>query len=256
MAISVAFGYDCGHEQEGVEVDMYGDLSEWWPLISAPEEYAGEASVFRDILLQHEPAPRTVLELGSGGGNNASHLKAGFEMTLTDLSDEMLTVSRKLNPECAHAQGDMRTLRLGTTFDAIFVHDAICYMTTEADLKAVFETAHVHCKDGGVALFAPDWVRETFAPGTDDGGFDDPSGAAVRYLEWAYDPDPSDTIYNIEYVLVLKDARHEVRVVHDRHVEGIFPTETWLWLLREVGFEPEAVQDPIEPGRILFVARK
>jgi len=34
-------------------------------------------------------------------------------MTLTDLSPQMLTMSRELNPECAHVQGDIRTLRLG-----------------------------------------------------------------------------------------------------------------------------------------------
>jgi trans-aconitate methyltransferase len=56
-------------------------------------------------------------------------------MTLVDLSEEMLVVSRRLNPECEHLLGDMRTLRLGRSFDAVFVHDAIDYMTTEADLR-------------------------------------------------------------------------------------------------------------------------
>jgi hypothetical protein len=40
-------------------------------------------------------------------------------MTLVDLSEEMLVVSRQLNPECQHHQGDMRTVRLGRTFDAV-----------------------------------------------------------------------------------------------------------------------------------------
>src|SRR5260370_768990 len=86
-------------------------------------------------------APLTVLELGSGGGNSAFHLKAHFAMTLVDLSPRMLLVSRKLNPECEHIRGDIRTLRLGRTFDAVFVHDAICHMTTEPDLRAVLQTA-------------------------------------------------------------------------------------------------------------------
>ncbi len=33
--------------------------------------------------------------------------------------------SRELNPDCEHVLGDMRTLRLGRTFDAVFVHDAV-----------------------------------------------------------------------------------------------------------------------------------
>ena len=57
-----------------------------------------------------------MLELGSGGGNNAFHLKSKFEMTLVDLSPQMLAVSRTLNPECEHREGDMRTVNLGTHF--------------------------------------------------------------------------------------------------------------------------------------------
>ena len=68
---------------------------------------------------------KTVLELGSCGGNNTSHLKARFKMTLTDLSPAMLDLSRGINPECEHIQGDMRKLRLGLIFEAIFIEDAV-----------------------------------------------------------------------------------------------------------------------------------
>jgi hypothetical protein len=109
---------------------LYRELASWWPLISPPEEYAEEAAFAASLLRTANPPTRTVLELGSGGGNNAFHLKNEFEMTLVDVSDEMLTVSRQLNPDCDHLRGDMRTLRLGRSFDAVFVHDAIDYMIT------------------------------------------------------------------------------------------------------------------------------
>jgi SAM-dependent methyltransferase len=110
---------------------FYTDLASWWPLISAPEEYAEEAAFAASLLRMANPPTRTVLELGSGGGSNAFHLKSEFELTLVDLSEEMLAVSRQLNPECEHLLGDMRTVRLGRCFDAVLVHDAIDYMTTE-----------------------------------------------------------------------------------------------------------------------------
>jgi hypothetical protein len=46
-------------------------------------------------------------------------------MTLVEPSVGMLAVSRALNPDLEHVQGDMRTVRLGRHFDAVFVHDAI-----------------------------------------------------------------------------------------------------------------------------------
>lgn len=84
----------------------------------------------------------------------------------------MLAVSAALNPDCEHRQGDMRTVRIGRTFDAVFVHDAVMYMTTERDLRAAIETAFVHCRPGGAALFAPDCVCETFVSETEHGGHD------------------------------------------------------------------------------------
>jgi uncharacterized membrane protein len=66
----------------------------------------------------------------------------------------------------------MRSVRLGRLFDAVFIHDAISYMRTETDLRAAIQTAFVHCRPGGVALFAPDHLRESFRPSTDHGGHD------------------------------------------------------------------------------------
>ena len=89
---------------------FYGELAAWWPLISPPEEYAEEAA-FAAALLRSASIPvREVLELGSGGESNAVHLKADFAVTLVDVSEPMLEVSRALNPECAHACGDIRYL--------------------------------------------------------------------------------------------------------------------------------------------------
>ena len=235
---------------------MYEELAEWWPLLSPPEDYAEEAAVYRDLLTGRTPVPKTVLELGSGGGNNASHMKQWFDLTLTDLSEGMLAESRKLNPECVHLQGDMRTVRLETTFDAVFVHDAVCYMTTETDLRAVMETASIHCRTDGVVLFAPDWIKERFAPGTDDGGGEAPDGRALKYFEWVYDFDPTDSVYNVEYVMLVRDANNEVVAFHDRHVEGLFSEATWLSLLSDAGFEAEAIADPVEADRVLFLGRK
>jgi SAM-dependent methyltransferase len=220
---------------------LYRELALWWPLLSAPADYAEEAAFYRQVLTEAcERPPRTLLELGCGGGNNASHLKAHFRMTLVDLSPAMLTVSRALNPECEHVEGDMRTVRLGRLFDAVFIHDAIVHITSERDLRRALETAFVHCRPGGAALFCPDHVRENFRPTTRHGGHDG-ERRSLRYLEWIWDPDPSDTTYVVDMAYLLREEDGAVRVEHDRHLCGLFGREDWLRLLAKVGFEPRVL---------------
>lgn len=217
---------------------LYGDLASWWTLLSHPDEYAEEAAIYRDLILRQRPRTRTLLELGSGGGNNASHLKAAFQMTLSDLSPAMLAVSQALNPELPHHVGDMRTLRLNQIHDAVLIHDAIMYMTTADDLGQAIRTAAMHCRPGGLVLLVPDGIRETMRFETSCGGQDAPDGRGLRYLEWSWDPDPDDSWYFTEYSYLLREADGAVRSVHDRHKEGIFPRETWTRLLAEAGLAP------------------
>jgi SAM-dependent methyltransferase len=219
---------------------LYRDFAEWWPLLSAPAEYEEEAAEYAGLILGAVPDAREVLELGSGGGNNASHMKASFELTLVDLSPAMLDVSRRLNPECEHVEGDMRSVRLGRTFDAVFVHDAIAYMTTEEDLRGVFATAFEHCRPGSVALFVPDAVTETFEPATDHGGHDG-ADRALRYLEWTWDPDPVDTTCRMDLTYVFHEPDGSVHVELDEHLCGLFRRATWVGLIEEAGFDVRAV---------------
>ena len=220
---------------------LYGDLAPWFPLVTAPADYAEEAGIFHAALRDVARRPlRWVLELGSGGGNNASHLKQHFEMVLVDLSPAILEVSRVLNPECRHETGDMRTVRLGEEFDAVFLHDALSYLLTGEDLRAAAATAFVHTAPGGAALFVPDWTRETFRPGTSHGGHDGPQ-KSLRYLQWLHDPDPDDTEVIADFVFLLREDPAEVpRVISDRHRMGVFSRRVWLDAIEDAGFVASA----------------
>jgi SAM-dependent methyltransferase len=239
---------------ETAEYRLYRDLADWWPLISPPEEYAQEAAFVAGLLGQAAASQATgpvreVLELGSGGGSNASHLRSRFGLTLVDLSADMLAVSRRLNPGCEHVQGDMRDVRLGRTFDAVFVHDAVNYMITEADLAQAIETAFVHCRPGGVAVFVPDHVAETFEPETGCGGGDGSDGRGARFLEWSWDPDPGDTWMRADFVYLLRERDGQVQAVHESHRLCLFGRATWLRLLAEAGFEASTVTEETTEDR-------
>jgi SAM-dependent methyltransferase len=228
---------------------MYTEFADWFHLLTAPAEYAEEAEFYLQALVEAAGAsPRSLLELGSGGGNNAWHYKQHVQtITLTDLSPGMLALSQTLNPECEHIQGDMRSLRLGRLFDVIFVHDAVSYLTTEADLRQAMATAFAHCRPGGVVLFAPDHVRETFEATTDHGG-NDGQGRALRYLEWTWDPDSTDSSYQVDYAYLLREDGQPTRAAYDQHECGLFGRADWLRWLEDAGFR--ATVRPFEHSEV------
>jgi SAM-dependent methyltransferase len=241
---------------------MYSDLAEWWPVLSPPEEYAEEAPIMAGLLRTGGAPVRTLLELGCGGGHLASHLPEHLpdvSMTLVDLSEQMLAVSRALNPHAEHVAADMRTLRLNRRFDAVLVHDAIDYLLDPAELDALAATVAAHLAPGGVAVLAPDHVVEAFHPATLWGGSDAPDGRAARYLEWTHDPDPGDTWAQADYAFVLREAGGTVRYEGETHRFGLFDVQTWLDVLDRAGLTAAAVAeqpDDDRQPRTLFVARR
>ena len=156
----------------------------------------------------------------------------------------MLTHSRRLNPGAAHHVGDMRTVRLGETFDAAIIHDAIDYMLTEDELRAIFATARAHLRAGGLLILAPDHYTETFtSPSVDDDTNSD-GETTLTYVEYSIDLDPNDTTVETTYVFfIARDG--ELRVEVDRHTTGLFPVATWVRLLTEAGFAWERVDYPV-----------
>jgi len=238
---------------------LYRELAPWFHLLTHPDEYADEAAhIVRVAEVACARSPQTLLELGAGGGNNASHLKHRFASTLTDISAEMLAVSAALNPECEHLQGDMRSLRLGRLFDVVLAHDAIGYMTTRDDLRAAIATAAAHVRPGGIAMFCADDIAETFAAGTEHGGHDAADGRSLRYLMWTHDRAPHETVYREDFAIVLREPGRPTRVEHDHHVFGLFDRATWLGLIAECGLTSIDldIEDPHADEHVVFLARR
>lgn len=222
----------------GERPKMYHEFAEWFHLLTAPAEYAEEAEFyFRHIVEALGRKPGSWLELGSGGGNNASHYAPWVkgEVVLSDRSEEMLALSQKLNPRLEHVLADMLTIRLGRSFDVVFVHDAAAYLTTEAEVWQLAKSAFLHCKPGGVTMICPDHTAENVVYETDHGGHDG-DGRAMRYLEWTTPGAPGSYEYIVDYAYVFHEDGKPPAFAHDRHINGALPRQMWLDTLTAAGF--------------------
>ena len=216
---------------------LYSDLAWTWPIISPPEDYIEETVFFSQKIAEYAQIDaKTLLHLGCGGGHNDYTFKRYFKLTGVDLSESMLNLAKNLNPEVTYRQGDMRTVRLGRSFDTVVCLDSINYMTTEEDLRSVFITAYEHLTQGGVFLTI---IEDISYMGSNNycrctarahGDVD------LAFIENYYHPDPGETTYEATFVyLIRKNGVLDIQT--DHHLCGIFKFEKWLDLLTDVGFE-------------------
>lgn len=238
---------------------LYTDLAHLWPHLSPPEHYAEETDTLRELIdgaLGQPPTGQrwSLLELGAGGGHSTIHLKAHYDCLASDLSPQMLAHCNALNPDVPTIEGDMRSMRLGKTFDAVLICDAIDYMTTRDDAVAALATIAAHLRPGGVALFAPTYTRETFTDGdvADDGttipgiaGDDD-----LTYFSFVHDPIPTDTQFEMILLYLLRDhTTRLVQTIEDRHTCGLFAISDWQDMATEAGLNVEALAEQPDPDQ-------
>ncbi len=221
---------------------LYNDLAWIWPLWGSPDdEYHDWCDHIGILMQQFTRRPlRTILDMGCGGGKNVFNLKRSFEVTGIDISESMLQLARRLNPDCRFHLADMRTMNLECRFDAILIDDAIAYMTTLDELSSVFQTANRHLQPGGVMIVSPDVTRESFIQNRTETWCSSkpelPDQAEIVFIENSYDPDPSDRVFEATFVYLIRE-QGRLRIETDRHTLGLFNREDWREVLRRIGFD-------------------
>jgi hypothetical protein len=233
---------------------LYNDLVHLWPLVSPPEEYEEEAGYWLRELRRHlGPGRHAILDLGVGGGHNLHQFAHEFDATAVDLSEGMLEHSRRLNPTVTHVVGDMRTVRLGRTFDAVLIHDAVDYMVSEDDLLAALTTARAHLNERGLLLVAPDFYTDSFVSPSVQVGTNAAGGVRLTTIEFDTLVDPAGSRLEGAFLFLIEEEG-SLRVEVDRHVTGIFSIATWERLLVQAGFIPARVDYPVaDNGRPMYL---
>jgi SAM-dependent methyltransferase len=216
---------------------LYGDLAWTWSIISPPDNYVEESETFaRTIKKYSKIESKTLLHLGCGGGHNDYTFKKYFEVTGVDISEKMLELARKLNPEVEYRIGDMRSIRMEERFDAVIILDSINYMRTEDELRTAFLTAYEHLKSGGAFLTLPEMWRGKSKQNQTNVTDRSKGDVEIAFIENYYDPDIDDTECEGTFIFLIR-RKGKLEIQTDHHVFGLFELETWRKLLREVGFE-------------------
>jgi SAM-dependent methyltransferase len=131
--------------------DIY---SRYYDLLYRDKDYTAEAAYIDSILKQYGTAGRDLLEFGSGTGKHGRLLaERGYRVTGIERSPEMVAQSKIIDGFTCQL-GDICTVQLGRTFDAVMsLFHVISYQTSNQAARAVFSSATEHLSPGGLFLF-------------------------------------------------------------------------------------------------------
>lgn len=142
------------------ESDVFGTYAGFYDALYADKDYESEVRFVVDVFTEYGvPAGASILDLGCGTGGHAIPLaRRGYAVTGVDRSPEMVEQAvekaRVQSLDVDFAVGDVRSLRLGHTFDAVISMFAVLsYQLTNEDLAATFQTVSAHLRPGGLFIF-------------------------------------------------------------------------------------------------------
>jgi len=202
----------------------YNQLAWTDTILARPEDFEEEATTYVNLIKPHLSATSpTMLHLGCGAGGHDFHFKRHFSVTGVDLSEGMLEIARKRNPEIQYLQGDMRTVSIDREFDVVAIPDSIMYMTTLEDLSAALSNAVAHLKRDGVLLVVAH-TREEFR-NNNFAYTGEADNTHVTVLENNHIV--SENTYEAAIVyLIRKGGRLETH--HEVHTLGLFSYDQWM----------------------------
>jgi SAM-dependent methyltransferase len=141
-------------------MSVFGVYAKYYDLLYRDKDYAAEVVYINSLIQLDHPHARNILDLGSGSGKHAIRLSdQGYEVNGVDLSAEMIALAQSRALAAGYSKavfkhGDIRTVRLGRTYDVVIsLFHVMSYQTTNDDLAAATATAAVHLEPGGIFIF-------------------------------------------------------------------------------------------------------
>ncbi len=142
---------------------VFDKYASYYNLLYKDKDYKKEVDYIHQLVQENHPAAKSILDLGCGTGKHDFYLaELGYSVDGVDFSDSMIAIANEnldtkykaYRENLSFSDGDVRNFRNDRKYDVVVsLFHVMSYQTTNEDLKAAFETAQVHLKEGGIFIF-------------------------------------------------------------------------------------------------------
>ncbi|GAB2798014.1 class I SAM-dependent methyltransferase [Amycolatopsis magusensis] len=111
------------------------------------------AETCRHLIHDHGTPGGSVLDLGCGTARDLAALAGSPDRVGVDLQPQLIEHAQQQHPDLDLRVGDLRTVRLGRTFDTILcLGNSLAYLHHNDDIRAAFTTFAAHARPGTVLI--------------------------------------------------------------------------------------------------------
>ncbi len=205
------------------------------------KDYLAECELIERVFKLYGQGPvRRVLDLGCGTGGHAVVLAGrGYDVVGVDRSAEMLERARARASRARFELGDIGTVDLGETFDAVLMMFAVLgYQVGNADVQAALATARRHVRPNGL-FFCDFWYGPAVLgqrPSERVKVIDSPTGQVIRVATGELNT-LRDLCMVRYHVWRIADGRLTTEA-REHHAMRYFFTPELELFLSAAGFEP------------------
>jgi len=216
----------------------YRNLSGVYDELMYDINYDAWADYLAMLLKKHVGEHTRILEAACGTGSLSIRLKKrGFDVTATDISEEMIEIAipkaREAGVSISFACQDMRRLESTPKHAVLACCDGVNYLTDDNDLRDFFSAAYRCLKRRGVLLFdisSSYKLRHTLG---NELYYE--IGDEITYL-WKNTFSESNQCVRMELTFFRRDGEHYLRS-DEEHLQKAHETEHLKKLLLECGFQ-------------------
>jgi SAM-dependent methyltransferase len=235
-------------------MSSYAPAAEHYDLLYAEhKDYESEAARLVELIREHRPEARRVLDVGCGTGRHAELVsRAGFEVDGLDLDPEFVRIAQARNPWGHFALGDMTTFTVNEPYDGVLcLFGSIGYARDRHGLQTTVDRLAAATRPGGVVIVEP-WLE--------------PADAKDGYvmMHSARTPDlivcrvsrttVQDTISRLDFEYLVARATGIERM-SETHELGLFPRDVMMSAFRSAGLRVTRDEEGLM-GRGIYIGTR